>query len=245
MDTKTLISHLDHEYALMAAALAAADPAATVPTCPDWTAADLEEHVSMVFMHKAECMRRGEFPKPWPPEGGVGSLAECYAVVTAEFAHRRPEDASATWFEPDQTVGFWVRRMAQEAAIHRVDAEMVAGGTISPIADDLAVDGIDEFLRCFVAYGSEDWHDYFAEVLATADPRPVLVSAGGRGWTVAPTPERIVVADANTATTTDATVTGEPGLVYRWLWNRGGDVQIDGDDDLIRQLRALMAPAMG
>ena len=44
--------------------------------------------------------------------------------------------------------------MAQETVIHRVDAELAAGEPIAPIPDDLAVDGIDEVLERFLAYGS-------------------------------------------------------------------------------------------
>src|SRR5947209_5498927 len=119
MDTTTLTAprltaHLAHEYALLHEALAAADPTAAVPTCPDWTAADLGDHVAMVYLHKVECMRRGAWPKPWPPEEGVGTLSDAYTALVSAFAVREPSDASVTWFEPDQTVGFWIRRMSQE-----------------------------------------------------------------------------------------------------------------------------------
>jgi uncharacterized protein (TIGR03083 family) len=244
MEANTLISQLDHEYALLTAALTAADPAAVVPSCPDWSVADLENHVTAVYLHKAECMRLGAFPDPWPPADGVGTLADAYAALQGEFASRGPEDRASTWFDPDQTVGFWIRRMAHETAIHRIDAELAAGHAITPIDADLAVDGIDELLKVFVAFASESWPEDFAEVLPGADGRDVLVAAGGRAWTVTAKLERIAIADADANTAAGATVTGEPGTVYRWLWRRGGDVTIVGDNGLATQLRSIMEPAM-
>src|SRR5258705_13012736 len=41
-------------------------------------------------------------------------LDRAYAALSAEFAARRPEDHTFTWYDPDQTVGFWIRDMAQE-----------------------------------------------------------------------------------------------------------------------------------
>lgn len=246
------MTHLSQEYALLSDALAAADPAAKVPTCPDWTVADLEQHVAMVYLHKAECLRRGEFPTPWPPDSAP-ALADAYPALLAEIGSRRPEDRAVTWFDADQTVGFWIRRMAQETVIHRVDAEIAAGRPVSPIAPDLAVDGIDELLWTFVAFASQSWPEDFADVLPDADHRPILVVAedpvvGRRAWTVTATPERILIANAAPDTTVGAAaaaiVTGEPGSLDRWLWSRGGDVTVAGDEALAAQLSTVIAPAM-
>ena len=49
---------------------------------------------------------------------------------------------------------FWIRRMAQETVIHRVDAELALGEPFAPIPDDLALDGIDEVLERFLAFGT-------------------------------------------------------------------------------------------
>jgi uncharacterized protein (TIGR03083 family) len=243
MDSTTLLTRLDHEYRLLATALAATDPGAVVPSCPDWTAADLESHVAHVYRHKVATMQDGDWPKPWPPEGGVGTLSDAYAALRTELDGRKPSDAAVTFFDSDQTVAFWIRRMAQETAIHRVDAELAAGGTITPIEDDLAVDGIDELLHVFIEFASASWPEDFAEVLPDADRRPVAISAGGRTWTVTAAPELILI-DDSAADAAAATVSGEPSAVYRWLWNRGGDVSIDGDEALALQLHQLMEPGM-
>ncbi len=57
-----------------------------------------------------------------------------------------------TW-TADKTTGFVVRRMAQETAVHRLDAERAAGRTYV-IDPELASDGVDEFLFAFLRRGS-------------------------------------------------------------------------------------------
>jgi len=243
MEPTALIRHLTHEYGLLTAALAAADPDVRVPSCPEWTAADLADHVAHVYQHKAEAMRQGAMPDPWPP-AEPPTLAGAYAAMMAEFATREPEEATATWYEPEQTVLFWIRRMALETAMHRVDAELVAGGPVTPVAPDLAAEGIDEVLRMFLPYGVEVWPEDYESVLTAADPRPVLVATGGRGWLVAPAESEIAVTEVGPDASAAATVTGEPGEVYRWLWNRGGSARFGGDESLAAALPDLLAPSM-
>jgi hypothetical protein len=54
-----------------------------------------------------------------------------------------------TWFDADHTAGFVTRRSAHELSVHRFDAQS-ARGTCSPIAGELAEDGIDEILHVLV-----------------------------------------------------------------------------------------------
>ncbi len=54
-----------------------------------------------------------------------------------------------TW-SPQQDVAFVIRRVTQETAVHRVDAERAAGRD-HRIDPELAADGVDEFLYHFLA----------------------------------------------------------------------------------------------
>lgn len=244
MDHAAGIAHLRHEYGLFEAAVAAAAPDTAVPSCPDWTVADLTEHVAAVYAHKVACIRTGAEPKPWPPAGGVEPLGRAWAELIEELTTRSPEHAAHTWFTSDQTVGFWIRRMAHETAIHRVDAELAAGRAPGPVHPELAVDGIDEVLRVFVEFASDGWPEDFTEVLDGADRRPVLVDTETRAWSITAGTERIRISDAEPGTPAAATVAGEPGLIYRWLWGRGGDVELVGDTALATQLTTIMKPAL-
>lgn len=55
------------------------------------------------------------------------------------------------WSIAPDTAAFWRRRAAHELAVHRWDAE--TAHTPSPIATDLARDGIAEYFEVFVATG--------------------------------------------------------------------------------------------
>ncbi len=253
MESKRLVECLDADYARMREVAAGADLTAMVPSCPDWTVADLVRHVGVVYLHKVECMRLGSHPEQWPPPGvneeePLALLDRTYAALAAEFAARDPESTAFTWYSPDQTVGFWIRRMAQETVIHRVDADLGAGAPIAPIPADLALDGIDEFLVAFVEYGSRAWPDEYGDILATADGRAVRVETPDAAWLVRPTPEAVEVSAADTTassdtTAADAVVRGEPASLLLWLWNRAGDdtVNISGATDAVAYLRKVLA----
>ena len=246
MESTRLLECLDVDFGRLRSVVAEADLDAQVPSCPDWTVTDLARHVGAVYLHKVECMRLGSHPDPWPPEGlndeePVSLLDRSYAALAAEFAARSPAEAAFTWYGPDQTVGFWIRRMAQETAIHRVDAELGARVPVTPIPADLAVDGVDEFLVAFVEYAAKTWPDEFAELLAPADGRTVRLETDGGAWLVQPTPESVEVrvSDVDSA---DAVVHGDPTDLLLWVWNRAPDdaVRISGDPGLVTFLRRVM-----
>ncbi|GAA1827458.1 maleylpyruvate isomerase family mycothiol-dependent enzyme [Luedemannella flava] len=243
MDNDRLRECLEEDYTRLRKVAAGADLSAPVPSCPDWTVAELVDHVAMVYLHKVACMKYGR-PQEWPPETGgeepLPLLERAYTELTAEFAARPPTTSAYTWYEPDQTVGFWVRRMAQETVIHRVDAELGAGVPIAPIPTDLALDGIDEFLVAFVSYGSRAWAEEFAEALAAAAGATVHVSAGDRAWSVEISADGVTVTPDG-STPSAATVSGEPDDVLLWLWNRAGDGAVTTTGDLTAFRRVLVA----
>ncbi|MFC6082420.1 maleylpyruvate isomerase family mycothiol-dependent enzyme [Sphaerisporangium aureirubrum] len=249
METSRFLSHLEDEFALLRAAVGAGDLATRVPSCPEWTVADLAQHVGYVYLHKAESIRLGVSPKPWPPEtvqpGSVALLDEMYATLTGTFEGRAPGDHAATWHEPDQTVGFWIRRMTQETVIHRVDAELALGGDVSPVPGDLAFDGVDEMLKLFMGYGSVVWREDYGTLLDAPDERVVTVATGHHAWSVRATPKGIEVQEAATGFDGDALVSGEPAPLLLWLWNRTGDdaVRLSGDPALLTQFHTLRTAA--
>ncbi len=247
METSRLLTFLADHFTRLRD-VAAKDLTAAVPSCPGWTVTDLARHVAEVYLHKAAAMREQRLPTPWPPdlsgEEPIALLDRAYAELLAELDRRSPEDPAWTWHQPDQTVRFWVRRMAQETVIHRVDTELALGGASAPIADDLAVDGIDEVLRIFLGYGTETWRDDFGDQLTDWGDRSVLVTTDGGRWRLAVRPTGVVVTgdDGDGAA---ATIQGAPAPLLLWLWNRGGqaEVTVGGDQSLVDQLRRLLVMA--
>ncbi len=205
-----------------------------------WSVRDLVSHVAEVYEHKIACTSLGRVPDPWPPEwpadrDPIEWLGDAHQRLLEMFARSGPTTPSATWWPPDQTVGFWARRMAQETAVHRADAEL-AVGTPTPVDAELAVDGVDEIL----VWLTGDWSD---EPNDAATGRRVAISTGGRTWLV--TLEREAVSVTEGSGTEDATLGGDPSDVLLWLWGRSPDESVvrSGDEDALRLLRSRLVLA--
>ncbi|GAA0317118.1 maleylpyruvate isomerase family mycothiol-dependent enzyme [Streptomyces polychromogenes] len=151
---------IDHRAAVAAEAarfadlVRGADMAAPVPTCPGWDLTDLVRHTGSVHRWFSVLLR-GRIQTP-PTSRDVDlrlpERADGYADWLAEGAAEAAEVFAATdldapmWvWGADGHARFWVRRMAFETLVHRVDAERALG---LPSALDLALarDGVDEFL---------------------------------------------------------------------------------------------------
>jgi uncharacterized protein (TIGR03083 family) len=238
---------------------------ARVPTCPDWTVADLTRHVGQVYLHKVECMQAGGTRETdWPPAGlkdeePVALLDRAYAELTGEFITRDPSDPGGTWYEPDPTAGFWFRRMAQESVIHRIDAELGAAASIAPVPDDLAVDGVDELLKVFVAYAFSKWPEDFTEALKDSPGRTFLIQTDATqdtpsvSWVIKTAQDKLAVEGGPNekladSVTPDVTISGTPTDILRWAWNRetpgqASPVRISGDTTGLTELRQCVVAA--
>jgi uncharacterized protein (TIGR03083 family) len=246
MDFQRLHTCLGENYRLLRTAVAKASPSSRVPSCPDWSAADLVMHLANVYQHKAECMRLGVFPENWTENKDsrdpLGELQAGYEALERQFGAHTPDAYAPTWNATDQTVGFWIRRMAQETVIHRVDAELTAGVPLSPIPDDVAADGVDELLHMFLAHGSVRWRDHLGDLFAAPDERPVIVhTTGGQAWKLIAKPGRLSAEHSSPDAYGDLTVAGPPAPLLLWLWNRAPDtaVTLSGDPDLLDQFHSF------
>jgi uncharacterized protein (TIGR03083 family) len=130
-----------------------ADPSVPVPTCPDWTLADLVRHVGGVHRWAGQMVRdrAQERLRFRDVEMGLGNGADAAwiqagARVMLPVLRAADPDAAMWAWGADQHARFWARRMLHETTVHRADAEFALGGGGPDIAADVAVDGIDEFL---------------------------------------------------------------------------------------------------
>jgi uncharacterized protein (TIGR03083 family) len=147
VETKDYIAALRRDGARLAEA--AADLTLPVPSCPEWTVADLVWHLGRVHDFWWRMASGGEPDKRIEPERPVDAeLVEWFAEgveATAEaLAGLDPKTPAWTW-SAQRDVGFIQRRMAQETAVHAWDT-LAAAGQDAPVERELAVDGIDEFL---------------------------------------------------------------------------------------------------
>jgi hypothetical protein len=251
MDESRYLECLAADHGDLRDAAASVELTVPVPNCPGWTMGDLVFHVAEVYLHKVTVMRTGEWPEQWPPPGAeheapLPLLGRGYGQLIAEFGARQPTDAVPTWYDPDETVAFWIRRMAQETVIHRIDAEQAAGLPVTVVPDDLAVDGVDEVLKRFLGYGSVAWTDEFAQVKGGHLARDggadtITVLAGQTAWTVRPSPGEVVI-DDGASDDSRVVIQAAPDPMLRWLWGRAGDeaVRLTGEQAWADYLRRLL-----
>jgi uncharacterized protein (TIGR03083 family) len=248
MDHSRYLECLAADHGDLRDAAASVELTVPVPSCPGWTMGDLVFHVAEVYLHKVTVMRTGEWPEQWPPPGAAAEaplplLGRAYGQLIAEFGARQPADATPTWYDPDQTVAFWIRRMAQETVIHRIDAELAAGLPVTPVPDDLAVDGVDEVLKCFLGYDVEALGLLTGGHLASDGGQDTInVLAGQTVWTVRPSPAEVVITDGASASPR-VVIQAAPDPMLRWLWGRAGDeaVRLTGEQAWADYLRRMLA----
>ncbi|MBO0867322.1 MAG: maleylpyruvate isomerase family mycothiol-dependent enzyme [Micromonosporaceae bacterium] len=139
------------ETVRFASVTSALDPAARVPTCPEWTVRDLVGHVGrghrsattivgqrLTGPQLSDAQAPGD-PDTWPEWLTSGAQGLIAAIREAGF-----DQPVWTW-QRDGTAGFWLRRLLHDELVHRFDAEMTAGRT-GTVATDLAADGICDLL---------------------------------------------------------------------------------------------------
>jgi uncharacterized protein (TIGR03083 family) len=240
MDYETFLDHVRIDGGTLADA-AEGNIEAPVPTCPGWSVRDLVAHVAQVYEHKIECTRLGEAPDPWPPEwpdadNPVPWFRDAHKRLLTMFDENDATSPSATWWPPDQTVGFWARRMAHETAVHRVDVEL-ARRARTPVDAALATDGVDEILHIMLA---GDWSDDADDAMTG---QRIAIETGGRSWHVVLDREAVAVSDGDGPA--EATLSGQPSDVLLWLWGRQPDdgVEMSGDEHAHRLMRTRLVMA--
>jgi len=158
MDHDRLLATLRRDSAALLEAVRAAGPDAPVPYCPGWTATDLAWHIGEVHefwgtvvadrLDTPDAYRQSARPDSF--DATVTFAEGAAAALLDALESTDPSTPVWTWGS-DHTVGFVLRRMAHETAVHRVDAERSAGRE-HVIDPPLASDGVDEFLFEFLMW---------------------------------------------------------------------------------------------
>jgi uncharacterized protein (TIGR03083 family) len=244
-----LLRLIDERSAAFIAAVASAPSLeAQVPTCPEWTLFDLARHL-------------GEGRRSWAATVAAGPGAAAKSEVPAEPAAPREREALLAWFAastrelldalreagPDRGCWTWwgdsqspqncgavARHQLHEGAVHTYDAQVTAGAP-EPLPEDVALDGIGDFLFTCCASASPWPHkpatfDYHAaegpswrETLDADGERAALLPAGtGEGRDAA-----------------DVSIRGTASELVLFFYDRipMDSMRIDGDTGLIDLLR--------
>lgn len=239
MDRDAFLTHLALDGARMAT-LARGDLEAPVPTCPDWTLANLVEHTGFVHRWQTEAARvdRGEFPDGalWRhgPAGGQ-TLAEWFQAgvdaAVATMSAIDPGEPRWTWAAPGQTAQWYFRRIAQETLVHRIDAELAAGVDVGAVDPAFAVDGVDEVCDVFMPAATGQAIGGNGETLH-------LHATDAEGeWLFTMHADRVDVARGHAKGDAAVRATARDLLLLVWGREPLGDIELFGDEDVVSRFR--------
>ena len=227
-------------------AAAQAGPEAAVPSCPDWTVADLVGHLTGLLHWVRETTPRGVTTHPTtaplaPPrltwDDALDGLRRELTGTIETLEALEADFPAWNWAPQAKTAGFWHRRMAHEVSVHRWDAEAAAGRAV-PIETKLAADGVSEVLDTWLPAGKRQGPtDLHGVAHLTA-------SDAGYEWFVRLRGAGVALLDTGTILDTDdhhpraeATGTASDLLLTLMGRRRTDRLVISGDPRLISALR--------
>lgn len=110
----------------LAALVDEADPAAPVPGCPDWCAADLVEHVGGVYQWATHVVRTGDpAADVAPAPTDLGELPGWFRTHADELVRvlvgTDPDQETWTFGRGRGSAGWWTRRQTHETTLHTFD----------------------------------------------------------------------------------------------------------------------------
>lgn len=190
MSPEQYLAALDADGTAFAAA-ADGNLAAPVTHCPGWSVADLVYHLGGVHrfwgMVVGERLTEIDFDtlvEPARPddEDLMSWYRDSFIALKAALAEADPSTPVWTW-APQQEVAFVQRRMAQETAVHRWDAQLAAHSP-QPIEATIAVDGIDEFLTCMLDGDPDNDDDAGPPIEGSLHLHVTDPDVGGGEWMV-------------------------------------------------------------
>ena len=213
---------------------------ASVPSCPAWTVNDLLGHVGRIHRWVTNVITSGpDAPSAhWSandPPGTAEVLAWFGAGVDplADALNAAGPRATVWSWTPDHTTAFWARRMANETAVHRYDAQLAAG-TTAPIEAPLAVDGIDEFFELLPFWrGAEN-------VRGDGETLHFHCTDGDGEWLARLDPEGFSVTREHAKGDVAARGTASDLVLFLYGRVRADDLEVFGDASLLARWRELV-----
>ncbi|WP_407107745.1 maleylpyruvate isomerase family mycothiol-dependent enzyme [Rhodococcus aetherivorans] len=221
-----------------------------VPTCPRWSVERLLGHVGRVHRNAAGWLRTGGRTEIPPAPAGAAVVAwvrDGLEELTEAVQSADPHVDEQTFAGP-QPASFWVRRMAVETALHRIDAELAAGEGTTPVDTTLAVEGIDELFGVLLPFralggagalgeaGSAGWPAGSGKTMHLHATDPALAAGEGEWLITFDADEPSVV---HTHAEGDVAVRGPASDLLLLLWNRASLDRFDvfGDAALLTRWR--------
>ena len=223
---------------------------APVESCPGWNMRDLAWHIGQVWsfwgtiVHKQLTdieQVRAEPDVAQPSDDVLLDWVTAAHNSIYSLLNSTPTETEVwTWTGAKQDIWWVRRRMAQETAVHRWDAERTVGDVYEiPIA--VAADGIDEYLQWFAPRGRSSSIGGTAHIHCTDTERDVAtgsddIDAVNGEWMIHRLDENGIEFEQAHAKG-DVAIRGRARDVLLWLWGRdGGPVELIGDEDVANRI---------
>ena len=243
-----LVSHIEQRTALMQTAVLLGD--GRVRERPGRTLRDLMFHVGTVQRSWAESIPGWSVPPPivaadTANDGGLYRWLQRSTFMLADALRTAGPDVETTrrWTPsgPPMTVRHVARRQLQEATVHAYDAQLSIGRP-EPVPDDIAINGIDEFLRYRLA-AQGPWPRRPVQIEVRASMTPVDTGPGPvrrdppMTWLLdlGPAGVQVIPREAGKPI---ATMTGRAGDLLLALYSRTPYLVVDtsGDEKVVQGL---------
>jgi uncharacterized protein (TIGR03083 family) len=157
VDYREHVATVERETASIVAAVHGAPRGARVPTCPDFSLADLVGHVgefTALWTHVL-CEATGAENSPYAPLEEDDDLATWYRPLADHLLERLRATSGDTycwmWMDDQQTATGVARRCANELSIHRYDVQ-TASTAPTPLDPATALDAIEEIFVMLPAW---------------------------------------------------------------------------------------------
>jgi uncharacterized protein (TIGR03083 family) len=222
------VDSIAEDSRLLSDVVASADLDTRVPSCPEWSVRDLAHHIGVVQWYWSANVRAADAQErsggvltPVPGDRDLLAwLGWCTYTLLSALRVAGPDAPSWTWWGEPRTAAAVGRHQAQEAAVHRWDAELATGsaGTIRP---ELASDGVPEFIQIMVG-GDASALSGTVTLSATDTGASWQVGTGpdgstGRAAELRATASDLVLMLYRRLPVPDAAVIGDPLLVAAFL----------------------------
>lgn len=244
MHRSEYLEHFDRETdAFVAAAEGKLDRA--VPSCPGWTVAKLANHVwGVINFWPHVVLHDVQDPSEIPPLRPKPSRDDLLPAIRRDKDQaigllRHTNLSAPMWnWSNNKTVSFVPRRLANEMSIHRWDVENAADAA-TPIPEDLARDGVDEFIDVFIGSG---WPTFRKGKTFGGETIKIEQLAPHRDWTIQLKGRSALV--AGDAEAPDLTVRGRASDLVLMFWRRGGRdrIELEGSEGLLDRFLSYEEP---
>ncbi|MFE1857164.1 maleylpyruvate isomerase family mycothiol-dependent enzyme [Streptomyces anandii] len=250
-----LLRMLDERSSAFRAAVASAPSLdVQVPTCPEWTLFDLAQHIGEGRRDWAATVAAGPAPAKSAAQGGPDAprerealsawLAQSTGQLLDALREAGPDRGCWTWWgasQSPQTCGAVARHQLQQLAVHTYDAQVTLGAP-EPLPDEVALDGVEEFLFTCVATTSAWPHKPAAFDFHATEGRSWRLTLDGDGArsTRVPAPGTTPVAAAGEGPdTAGVSVRGTASELVLFVYDRipADSLQLEGDAGLFDLLR--------